>query len=128
MSTASDRQASPPTQTVPAIVIFGASMQLRYANQRARDLIEEASGLGVTTLSEPSLPLEIIEVGTQLREQLNSGNQVHEGRRVEVSKTITIARGMLRLHAFGIPDPLISTPLLIMVVIEESCHWVTAEK
>jgi hypothetical protein len=118
MATTDSHPPQSSTGTGPGIVIFDGALHLRYANQRARDLSARTGWLPGSALTQQVLPLEIIDLGARIREQLSSGRAIQDWGQFEMNKTIAIGGGSIRLQAFGVPSLDSFTQFNIMVVIE----------
>jgi hypothetical protein len=114
-----------PSRLEPAIVVFGHSMQLQYANEEARLLLNKCDDHRTAELQKNDLRVEIVKLGARIREQDPPllGNQSLS--QLETQKTVRTTQGSFRLLAFGMPDHSCRTSQQIMIVIEdrqaESC-------
>ena len=118
MATTNSHPPQSSTGPGPGIVIFDSALHLRYANQRAKDLIAQTGWLPGSAVTQSALPLEIIELGERIREQLSSGRAIQDWGQFEVNTTLAVGDGSIRLHGFGVPALDRFTPFTIMVVIE----------
>ncbi|MGQ0809931.1 MAG: hypothetical protein ACT4OO_01730 [Nitrospiraceae bacterium] len=119
MATISPRQECS-VETDPGIVMFGGTMQVWYANQRAKDLIAQTKkARSVAAVKQRDLPWEIVQLGSQIRERIHADGSIDGWNDLAIDKTIQTMEGAVRLYGFGIPDPDGMTPWRIMIVIEE---------
>jgi hypothetical protein len=110
----------PPVSRVePGIVVFGDSLQLKYANEQARQLLDKCDDHGVTALQKNDLRVEIIKLGARVREQDSTlwGDQLLS--QLETQRTVRTTQGSFRLLAFGMPDRSCRSSQQIMIVIED---------
>jgi len=99
------------------IVMFGESLQLRYANEQARNYMERAGSWDAVLPHKQDLRLEIIKLGTQIRERVAVGSWPHPDG-VEAQKTVRTKQGAFRLRALRVLDPGQRTGRQIMILIE----------
>lgn len=114
------QEPMPPVSRVePGIVVFGDSMQLKYANEQARQLLDKCDDHGVTALQKNDLRVEIIKLGARVREQDSTlwGDQLLS--QLETQRTVRTTQGSFRLLAFGMPDRSCRSSQQIMIVIED---------
>ena len=100
------------------IVMFGESLQLRYANEQARNYMERAGSRDAVLPHQQDLRLEIIKLGTQIRERDAVGSWPHPDG-VEAQKTVRTKQGAFRLRALRVLDPGQRTGQQIMILIED---------
>jgi hypothetical protein len=112
-------QMPPVSRAEPGIVVFGHSMQLKYANEQARQLLNQCDDHHVTALQKNDLRVEIVKVGARVREQDSTlwGDQLPS--QLGAQKTVRTTQGSFRLLAFGMPDCSCASPRQIMIVIED---------
>jgi hypothetical protein len=108
-----------PSGLEPGIVVFGHSMQLQYANEQARLLLNKCDDHRMAELQKNDLRVEIVKLGARIREQDPTlfGNQSLS--QLEAQKTVRTTQGSFHLLAFGMPDHSCRTPQQIMIVIED---------
>lgn len=109
----------PGCRVEPGIVVFGHSMQLKYANEQARQLMDKCHEHHATTLSKNDLRIEIVKLGARVREQDCTLWDDDLLSQVGTQKTVRTTQGSFRLRAFGMPDYPCRTPRQIMIVIED---------
>jgi hypothetical protein len=114
-----EEHTPPPSRLEPAIVVFGQSMQLQYANEQARLLLNKCDDHRMAELLKNDLRVEIVKLGARIREQDPTllGNQSLS--QLETQKTVRTTQGSFRLLAFGMADYSCRTPQQIMIVIED---------
>jgi len=100
------------------IVMFGESLRLHYANDQARDYMERAENREAVLPSSQDLRLEIIKLGTQIRDRSSVGSCPHPDRR-EARKTVRTKQGAFHLRALPVPDPSPQSGPKIMILIED---------
>ena len=100
------------------IVMFGESLQLRYANEQARNYMERAGSRDAVLPHKQDLRLEIIKLGTQIRERGIVGSWPHPDG-VEAQKTVRTKQGAFRLRALRVLDPGQRAGQQIMILIED---------
>jgi hypothetical protein len=104
------------------IVMFGESLQLRYANEQARNYMERAGSRDAVLPHKQDLRLEIIKLGIQIRERVAVGSWPHPAwphpDGVEAQKTVRTKQGAFRLRALRVLDPGQRTGRQIMILIE----------
>jgi hypothetical protein len=103
----------------PGIVVFGHSMQLKYANEQARQLLNRCEDYRVTAWQKNDLRIEIVKLGARVREQDSTLWEDQFPRLLGTQKTVRTTQGSFRLRAFGMPDHSCSSPQQIMIVIED---------
>ena len=114
------QEHTPPTSRLePAIVVFGHSMQLQYANEQARLLLNKCDDHRMAELQKNDLRVEIVQLGARIREQGPTLWDNQSLSEVETQKTVRTTQGSFRLLAFGMPDHSCRTPQQIMIVIED---------
>ncbi len=102
------------------IVVFGSSMGVRYANQRARDLLQRLRW-GATEFSEKIDLLDaIVDLGMTVREQWQMQREPHDPAAGEARRIVQTGGGPVALCAFGIPDRERGSQFHIMVVIDKA--------
>jgi hypothetical protein len=113
------QEHAPPVSPVePGIVVFGRSMQLEYANEQARQLLNTCDDHRMTALQKNDLLVEIVKLGIRVRELESTQWDDHLLSQLGTQKTVRTTRGLFRLRAFGMPDHSCTTPQQIMIVIE----------
>jgi len=105
-------------RTEPGIVVFGHSMQLKYANEQARLLLNRCDDYRVTAWQKNDLRIEIVKLGARIREQDSTVWEDQFPRLLRTQKTVRTTQGSFRLRAFGMPDHSCRSPQQIMIVIE----------
>jgi hypothetical protein len=105
-------------RTEPGIVVFGHSMQLKYANEQARLLLNRCDDYRVTAWQKNDLRIEIVKLGARIREQDSTVWEDQFPRLLRTQKTVRTTQGSFRLLAFGMPDHSCRSPQQIMIVIE----------
>jgi|GEM_PF-1578757 len=110
---------SPSSRLEPGIVVFGHAMQLKYANEQARQLMGKCDGHHATALSKNDLRIEIVKLGARVREQDCTLWDADVVSQAGTQKTVRTTQGSFRLRAFGMPDYQCSAPQQIMIVIED---------
>jgi hypothetical protein len=103
----------------PGIVVFGHSMQLKYANEQARLLLNRCDDDRVTALQKHDLRIEIVKLGARVREQDSTVWEDQFPRLLGTQKTVRTTQGSFRLRAFGMSDHSCGSPHQIMIVIED---------
>ena len=106
------------SRTEPGIVVFGHSMQLKYANEQARLLLHRCDDYRMTAWQKNDLRIEIVKLGARVREQDSTVWEDRFPRRLGTQKTVRTTQGSFRLRAFGMPDHSCRSPQQIMIVIE----------
>ena len=114
------QEHAPPLSAVePGIVVFGHSMQLKYANDQARLLLNKCDDHRLTALERKDLRVEIVKLGARIRE-LDPTVWDHQSlSQLETHKTVRTTQGSFRLRAFGMQDHPCREPQQIMIVIED---------
>ena len=100
------------------IVMLGESLRLHYANDRARHYMDRAGNMDSAVPHRPDLRLEIIKLGTQIRERNTWGSWFHpdEG---EARKTVRTTQGAFNLRAMRVPGRSERAEQQIMILIED---------
>ncbi|MDE3040910.1 MAG: hypothetical protein KGJ82_10080 [Nitrospirota bacterium] len=117
--------SEPSSTTDVGIVMFGESLQLRYANEQARNYMERAGGRDAVLPHKQDLRLEIIKLGTQIRERGSVGSWAHPDG-VEAQKTVRTKEGAFRLRALRVLDPGLRAGQQIMILIEDRLNGRTS--
>ena len=108
------------TQPAPGIVIFTRSMQVKWASQRARDLIARTGG-AYGWMSAENLPLEVVDLAATMLEELEALIPTQGWAHVEARRNVRSANGRFQLRGFGFPGPDDDfTSFHLVVVITES--------
>lgn len=109
------------TQPVPGIVIFTRSMQVRWASQRARDLIARTGGpASYSWMAAKNLPLEVVDLAATMLEELEALIPNQGWAHVEARRIVRAAGGRFQLQGFGFPGVDEFTNFHLVVVISES--------
>lgn len=87
-------QSFPSTQSDPGIVIFSRSMQVRWTNQQARELIARTA---------ETLPLEVVDLAASMLDQLETRMMDPAWARIEANRTVRTSVGQLELRGYGFP-------------------------
>ena len=103
----------------PGIVVFAHSMQLKYANEQARQLLNTRNDQSVAALQKDDLRVEIVKLGARIREQDLTRWDGQSQFLLETRKTVRTIQGSFRLLAFGMLDHYRTKPQQIMIVIED---------
>ena len=103
----------------PAIIVFEHSMQLQYANEQARLLLNKCDDHRMADIQKKDLRVEIVKLGARIREQDPTLLGTRSLSQLETQKTVRTIQGSFRLLAFGMPDHSCRTPQRIMIVIED---------
>lgn len=100
------------------IVMLGESLQLHYANDRARHYMDRAGSMDSVVPHTHDLRLEIIKLGTQIRERNTRGSWFHpdEG---EARKTVRTTQGAFNLRGMRVPGRSERAEQQIMILIED---------
>lgn len=103
------------------VVMFGASMQLRYANDEARSYMARAINTDVVLSHKEDLGLAIVKLGVHVRNRGTAETgTVPDG--VLTTLTASTQQGLFRLHALEVLDPYEHDKQAgqqIMIVIED---------
>jgi hypothetical protein len=119
MSAGSGAEACRPGNTTDVcIAMFGESLQLHYANDRARNYMERAGSRDGVLPHKQDLRLEIIKLGTQVRERETSGSWSHPDGG-EARKTDRTKQGAFHLRALRVLGPSQRAGQQIMILIED---------
>ena len=108
----------PGNTTDVGIVMFGESLQLHYANDQARNYMERAGSRDAVLPHNQDLRLEIIKLGTQIREQDSVGSWPHPDGG-EARKTVRTKQGAFHLRAWRVLDRSQRVGQQIMILIED---------
>lgn len=108
----------PGNSTDVGIVMLGEFLQLHFANDQARDYMDRAGSREAVLPHKQDLRLEIIKLGTQIRERDNAGSWPHSDG-VEARKTVRTKQGAFYLRALRVPDPDQQAGHQIMILIED---------
>ena len=100
------------------IVMLGESLQLHYANDRARHYMDRAGNLDSAVPYTHDLRLEIIKLGTQIRERNTWGTWFHPDED-EARKTVKTKQGAFNLCAVRVPGRSERAEQQIMILIED---------
>ena len=100
------------------IVMFGESLQLHYANDQARNYMERAGSRDAVLPHNQDLRLEIIKLGTQIRERDSVGSWPHPDGG-EARKTVRTKQGAFHLRAWRVLDRSQQVGQQIMILIED---------
>lgn len=109
-------RAGNPTEV--GIVIFGESLQLHYANDQARSYMDRAGSLDTVLSHKQDLRLEIIKLGTQIRERDAVGSWPHPDGG-EARKTVRTKQGVFYLRAWRVLNSGQGAGQQIMILIED---------
>ena len=108
----------PGNPTDVGIVMFGESLQLHYANDQARNYMERAGSRDSVLPHKQDLRLEIIKLGTQIRERDTVGSWPHPDGG-EARKTVRTKQGAFHLRGLRVLDPSRRAGQQIMILIED---------
>ncbi|OGW47377.1 MAG: hypothetical protein A2V62_01375 [Nitrospirae bacterium RBG_19FT_COMBO_58_9] len=112
--------SSPGNHTDVGIVMLGESLQLHYANDRARNYMDRAESMDMDAAlpHKHDLRLEIIKLGTQIRERNTVESWPHpdEG---EARKTVRTKQGAFYLRAVRVLGRSERAEQQIMILIED---------
>lgn len=110
--------SSPGNHTDVGIVMLGESLQLHYVNDRARNYMDRAGSMDAALPHKHDLRLEIIKLGTQIRERNTVESRSHpdEG---EARKTVRTKQGAFYLRAVRVLGRSERTEQQIMILIED---------
>lgn len=100
------------------IIMFGESLQLHYANDQARIYMERAGHTDAVLPYKQDLRIEIINLGTQIRERDTVGSWPHPDRD-EARKTVRTKQGAFQLRALRVLGRSQRTGPQIMILIED---------
>ena len=87
-------QLFPSMRSDPGIVIFSRSMQVRWTNQQARELIARTA---------ETLPLEVVDLAAKILDELETRMMDPARARIEANRTVRTSVGWLKLRGFGSP-------------------------
>ena len=89
---------------IPGIVIFSRSMQVRWANQKARDLIARTGGLpNYSWITTGNLPLEVVDLAAGMVEALETRLPEQNWAHIEAHRTVLTTDARFDLRGFGFP-------------------------
>lgn len=108
----------PGNTTDVGIVMLGESLQLHYVNDRARHYMDRAGSMDAALPHKHDLRLEIIELGTQIRERSTVGSWLHPDGG-ETRKTVRTKQGAFHLRAVRVPGRSERAEQQIMILIED---------
>ena len=108
----------PSNTTDVGIVMFGESLQLHYANDRARNYMERAGSRDAVLPHKQDLRLEIIKLGTQIRERDTVRPWLHPDGD-EARKTVRTKQGAFHLRALRVLGRSQRVGQQIMILIED---------
>ena len=108
----------PDNSTDVGIVMFGESLQLHYANDQARNYMERAGGGDAILPHKQDLRLEIIKLGTQIRERDTVGSWPYPDGG-EARKTVRTKQGAFHLRALRVLGRRQRVGHQIMILIED---------
>lgn len=100
------------------IVMLGESLQLHYANDRARHYMDRAGDMDSAAPHTHDLRLEIIKLGTQIRERNTWGSWFHPDEE-ETRKTVRTKQGAFHLCAVRVLGHSERAEQQIMILIED---------
>lgn len=100
------------------IVMLGESLQLHYANDRARHYMDRAGSMDSVVPHTHDLRLEIIKLGTQIRERNTRGSWFHPDED-EARKTVRTTQGAFNLRGMRVPGRSERAEQQIMILIED---------
>lgn len=109
---------SQPHHTDVGIVMLGESLQLHYANDRARHYMDRAGNMDSAVPHRHDLRLEIIKLGTQIRERNNWGSWFPPDED-EARKTVRTTQGAFNLRAMRVAGHSERAEQQIMILIED---------
>lgn len=119
MGAGSEPEAYRPGNTTDVgIVMFGESLQLHYANDQARNYMERAGSRDAVLPHKQDLRLEIIKLGTQIRERDTVGPWPHPDGG-EARKTVRTKQGAFHLRALRVLSHSQRVGQQIMILIED---------
>jgi hypothetical protein len=109
---------SPGNHTDVGIVMLGESLQLHYVNDRARHYMDRAGSMDAALPHKHDLRLEIIKLGTYIRERNVVGAWFHpdEG---EALKTVRTKQGAFYLRGVRVLGRSERAEQQIMILIED---------
>ena len=108
----------PDNSTDVGIVMFGESLQPHYANDQARNYMERAGSRGAFLPHKQDLRLEIIKLGTQIRERDTVGAWPYPDGG-EARKTVRTKQGAFLLRALRVLSRRQRVGHQIMILIED---------
>jgi hypothetical protein len=85
----------------PGMVIFSRSMQVRWMNQRARDLMARTGT--DAWLSAGNLPLQVVDLAARMFEELDARVPAQGWTHVKINKSVRTPEGGFDLRGFGFP-------------------------
>jgi hypothetical protein len=100
------------------IVMLGESLQLHYANDRARHYMDRAGSMDSVVPHTHDLRLKIIKLGTQIRERNTRGSWFHPDED-EARKTVRTTQGAFNLRGMRVPGRSERAEQQIMILIED---------
>lgn len=100
------------------IVMLGESLQLHYANDRARHYMDRAGSMDSVVPHTHDLRLEIIKLGTQILERNTRGSWFHPDED-EARKTVRTTQGAFNLRGMRVPGRSERAEQQIMILIED---------
>jgi len=100
------------------VVMFGETLKLRYANDQARNYMERAGNGNAVLSHRQDLRLEIIKLGTQIRER-DAGESCFHSDESEARKTVRTKQGAFHLRALRVLDRSQRADRQIMILIED---------
>jgi len=100
----------PFSRAEPGIVVFGHSMQLQYANEQARQLLNMCADHRATSLQKNDLCVEIVNLGARVRELDSTRWDNYLLSQLGTHKTVQTIQGSFHLRAFGMLDHSCKTP------------------
>ena len=109
---------SQPNHTDVGIVMLGESLQLHYANDRARHYMDRAGSKDSAVPHAHDLRLEIIKLGTQIRERKTKGSWFPPDES-EARKTVRTTQGAFNLRAMRVTSRSERAEQQIMILIED---------
>ena len=105
----------------PGIVIFSRSMQVRWANQKARDLIARTGGLpNYSWMTTGNLPLEVVDLAAGMVEELETRLPIQNWAHIEAHRTVRTTDARFDLRGFGFPGLDEFTNFHLVVLITET--------
>jgi len=98
----------PSTRPVQGIVIFSRSMQVKWANQQARDLIAQTA---------ESLPLEVVDLAAKMLDELETRIADPGWAHIEANRSVHTPVCRLELLGYGFPglDEFTNFPLMVLI-------------
>ena len=117
----------PGNTTDVGIVMLGESLQLHDVNDRARHYMDRAGSMDAALPHTHDLRLEIIELGTQIRERNTVGSWLYPDGG-ETRKTVRTKQGAFHLRAVRVPGRSERAEQHIMILIEDRVDGRLASK